>query len=171
MGAAIEIGDGAVRLSIARLAAEFGMARETVSKRLQQAHVQPDGKRNGYPVYRLRDACPALLDPAAFDEEGNPDPRSLPPDKRNAWYQSELRRTDLEMRCRQLIPAAEVEVEFATLVKEVVQFLDTLPDALERDAELSGEQVEALGESIARQRAAMHAKLTEGVDVRDGTRD
>jgi hypothetical protein len=165
---AVEHADGMVRLSIARLAAEFAMARETVSKRLAQANVKPDGKRGGYPVYRLRDACPALLDPQAFDEDGNPDPRTLPPDKRNAWYQSESRRLDLEMRARQLIPAAEVEGEFADLVKDIVQFLDTLGDQLERDCNLSPEQVDAMNASIARQRQSAYERMVsaEGEDVR-----
>jgi hypothetical protein len=165
----VERADGLVRLSIARLAAEFGMARETVSKRLAQSNVQPDGKRGGYPVYRLRDACPALLDARAFDEEGNPDPRTLPPDKRNAWYQSEMRRMEVEMRARQLIPAAEVEGEMSALTKEIVQFLDTLPDQLERDVNLSPEQVDAMNAAIARHRQSLYQRAkSEDEDVRLG---
>ena len=161
MGAVIDQADRIVRLSIARLAEEFGMARETVSKRLAQANVTPDGKRNGYPVYRLRDACPALLEPAAYDEDGNPDPKTLPPDKRNAWYQSENRRLDLEMRSKQLIPAAEVEAELAEMARDIAQFLEVLPDQLERDAGLSPEQIVALHDSIDSARQGFYSRITE----------
>lgn len=161
MGDVIRQDDRLVRYSIARLAEEFGMGRDTVSKRLAQANVKPDGKRSGYPVYRLRDACPALLEPQAFDEEGNPDPRTLPPDKRKAWYQSELARLNVEQTTGQLIPAAEVEAQFAELVKGMVQFLDTLGDQLERDCALAPEQVERMNESITQQRQSFHERLMQ----------
>lgn len=164
MGAVIEQNDRLVRLSIARLAEEFGMARETVSKRLAQAQVQPDGKRNGYPVYRLRDACPALLEPAAYDEDGNPDPSSLPPDKRNSWYQSEIRRLEVEMKCGELIPAGEVEIEMADLVKSLLQFTDTLGDSLERDCGLTPEQVEAVHSAVAKHRASFYREVVSAED-------
>lgn len=163
MGAVIDQSDRLVRFSIARLAEEFGMGRDTVSKRLAAANVKPDGKRNGYPVYRLRDACPALLDIGALDEEGNADPRTLPPDKRKAWYQSELARLNVETTARQLIPAAEVEAETSELVKHMVQFLDTLGDQLERDCGLSPEQVQRVNEYAESLRVRLHAEVTEDV--------
>ena len=166
MGAVIDQQDRIVRLSIARLAEEFGMARETVAKRLAQSNVSPDGKRNGYPVYRLRDACPSLLDTLSFDTEGNPDPRTLPPDKRNSWYQSEIRRMDVEIKTRQLIPASEHESDCAEMAKSIVQFLETLPDQLERDTGLSPEQVDSLHASIDAQRQVFFDRIVKDEEVR-----
>lgn len=37
------------------------------------------------------------------------DPELIPPAERKAWYESEVRRRDLQERDRELIPAAEVE--------------------------------------------------------------
>jgi hypothetical protein len=159
MGAVVEVQDRIVRLSIARLAEEFGMARETVSKRLALSNVSPDGKRNGYPVYRLRDACPAILQPLGLGEDGEVDPRKLPPSDRNAWYQSELRRVDLELKSQQLIPAAEFEAGLADMAKDLVQFLETLADQLERDAGLTPEQIDALHLSIDRQRQSLYERI------------
>lgn len=161
MGDVIEQRDRIVRYSIARLAEEFGMGRDTVSKRLAQANVKPDGKRNGYPVYRLRDVCPVLLNSSAYDEDGIPDPRTLPPDMRKAWYQSEIARLNVEQTTGQLIPAAEAETQYAELVKGLVQFLDTLGDQLERDCALLPEQVERMNESISQQRQALYDRLLQ----------
>lgn len=49
--------------SISKVARAFGMSRETVSKRIQDAKLEPAGKRNGYPVYPL-----ALVGPALFEQ-------------------------------------------------------------------------------------------------------
>lgn len=147
--------------SIARLAAEFGMSRETVSKRLAQANVVPDGRRSGHPVYRLRDAVPALFDVSGRGSAGTMDPDSLPPEQRRAWFQSEQARIAVMEKARQLIPAAEVETEMANLCKRVVQWIDTLPDQMERDAGLTPAQVDALHASAMRLRGVLYVTLVE----------
>lgn len=162
MGAVIETADGLVRLSIARLAAEFGMARETVSKRLAQANVQPDGKRAGYPVYRLRDACPALIDSAGYagGEEGI-DPSKMKPSDRRAWYQSENERLKFEQETGQLILAAEVHAEFSAAAKIVVRELETLPDRAERDLRCGAEVVEYLQTEVRNIRTEIAKHMAE----------
>jgi hypothetical protein len=144
--------------SISRLAGEFGLARETIAKRLTTAHVTPSGTRQGYPTYRLRDAVPAIFTPALTS---GVDPRDLAPTLRDAWYRSESRRLAVETTAAQLIPAEEVRREFADFAKSLVQFLVTLPDHLERDAGLSPEQVDAMHEAIDTQREALAAVLTD----------
>lgn len=143
------------------------MARETVAKRLAAASVAPAGTRHGHPVYRIRQAAEALLDPAMRAEDGDIDPKRLAPMDRNAWYQSEIRRLDLEMKCGQLLPAAEFEAEAARVVKTLVQFLETLGDQLERDVALSPEQVDAVNTAVSRQRAQLYELLTQEEDVRE----
>ncbi|TXH56560.1 MAG: DUF1441 family protein [Desulfurellales bacterium] len=168
MGAVIETADGLVRLSIARLAAEFGMARETVSKRLAQANVQPDGKRGGYPVYRLRDACPALIDGGHAEGDEGVDPSKMKPSDRRAWFQSENERLKFEQETGQLILAAEVHAEFAAAAKVVVRELETLPDRAERDLRCSPEVVEYLQAEVRniRTEIAKHLATDDEEDAR-----
>ena len=147
--------------SVRRLADEFGIARETVSRRLADANVVSSGNRNGHPVYRLRDAATAILRPSALGDDGQIDPRKLPPQERNAWYASELRRLDTEMKTGQLVPAAQFEFELSENAKSLVQFLETLPDQLERDANLLPEQIEAMHASIDRARQGLYDRLVE----------
>jgi hypothetical protein len=154
--------------SVARLADEFGIDRRTASKRLKEAGVPPLTKRAGHDVYRLADAAPALVNPGAtaFGAEGVVDPRDLPPMERRAYYQSENERLKVESTIGQLVPAAEVEADYAQLVKKVVQFFDTLPDVLERRAGLTPEQVVKVQDECDRVRQSMYEGITDD-DVRD----
>lgn len=125
-----------IRLSLSALSREFGVARETVAKRLGAAGVQPDGERKGYPVYRLAPSCRALLQ-AEMTAAGKVDnPEDLPPMERRAWYQSERERVHLEKEQQHLVPVEEVREQLALVLKITGQFLDTLPDVLERDCRL-----------------------------------
>jgi hypothetical protein len=148
--------------SLSRLADEFGIARETVAKRLRDANVAPSGKRSGYDVYRLADAAPAIVG-AQVRAETSADPRDLPPLERRAYYQSENERIKVEVSTGALVPAAEVEADYAELVKKIAQFFDTLPDVLERDAGITGEQVMRVQEACDRVRNAMYEAVTDGV--------
>ncbi len=135
------------------------MGRDTVAKRLAAANVPAAEVRAGHPVYRLRDAAPVLLDKGHAGGGEDFDPCDLPPKERKDWFNSEESRLAVQAKARRLIPAAEVEVEYAELVKGLVQFLDTLPDVLERRADLSPEQAVAIGEVIGEQRQALYDRL------------
>lgn len=154
--------------SIGRLAEEFRMDRRTASKRLKEAGIPPLAKRGGHDVYRLADAAAALVDsigPGA-GVDGVVDPRDLPPMERRAFYQSENERLKAESTIGQLVPAAEVEADYAELVKKVVQFFDTLPDVLERKAGLTPDQVVKVQDECDRVRQSMYEGITDD-DVRD----
>ena len=60
---------GLLLMSVSRLSLEFGMARESVAKRLRLATVEPCDTLNGYAVYRLRDACEALVDQTSLKRQ------------------------------------------------------------------------------------------------------
>lgn len=152
-------------VSISRLAELLGMDRKTVSRRIADANIAPSGKRDGYPVYDGRKACEACLLPQSFGDESGPvDPRNLKPMERRAWYQSERERMAVEAEARQLIPAIEVQSEMAELVRAFVQFLDTLPDQLERDVSMTPEQVDAMGRAITKQRMALYTATAAEID-------
>ena len=160
MGEVISAADSKIRLSISRLATEFGMARETVAKRLRSAGIQADGKKDGYPVYRLRDAAPALIEAAPTDEAGEVDPDKLPPEKRRAWFQSERERMELEAKAGKLMPALEHERDMARVVGIVVQTFETLPDILERDEGLAPHQVERVQKVLDSTRERLYERIT-----------
>lgn len=158
-----------LELSVRRLAEETGMARETVQKRISEFRVQPCGSRNGHPVYRLRDVCPALFGSPEFTEGGPVDPAKLKPQDRRAWFQSENERLKFEQETGQLILAAEVQSEMGTLAKIVVRALETLPDTVERDLRCGPEVVEYLQRKVRELRLELADRVVseEGEDVRE----
>lgn len=148
-------------VSISRLAELLCMDRKTVSKRIADANIAPSGKRDGYPVYDGRQACEACLLPQSHggDDESF-DPRLLKPLDRRAWYQSERERMAVEAEARQLIPAIEVHAEMAELARGFVQFLDTLPDVLERAVHMRPDQIEALHSAVTRERHRLYEQVS-----------
>jgi len=161
-------GAGRYEYSIRQAADAFGLARETITRRLTDANVAPCGKRKGFPVYRVRDIYAALLTGESFGDGAERDPNRMGPQDRNAWFQSEAKRLDVETRARQLIPAAEHEADLAEMAKDLAQFLETLPDQLERDTALTPEQVTRMHDLIASQRQALYNKMVSDDAVRAG---
>lgn len=159
--------------SISRLADEFRMDRKTVANRIRDAGVSPAGKSGGYPVYHLADVALAIVAPELAAGAGVPgviDPRDLPPKDRKDFYQSEQARLQVETTMGALVPALEVEAQLAEIVKTAVQFLETLPDVLERKLSLSADQVIKVQERCDHVRQQMYDKIMQGEadgDLRD----
>lgn len=156
--------------SISWLAEQFGMDRKTVSKRIREAGIPPTGKDGGYDVYSLADVATVLVDPIAAAPGGVIDPRDLPPKDRKDFYQSEQARLQVETTMGALVPALEVEAQLAEIVKTAVQFLETLPDVLERKLSLSADQVIKVQERCDHVRQQMYDKIMQGEshgDLRD----
>lgn len=168
---------GGIRLSLSALSREFEMSRETIHNKLIKAGVTPDGERNGWPVYRLRQAADALIRPDLnLAEELDPD--RLPPTEMRAYWQglaakqdaiAKERKNDLDNRL--LIPAGEVESGIAKAFKCVILALTTLPDVLERDAGISGDVVEKVMFILDETRTEMADALSSLADGMNGDAD
>jgi len=162
VGDVAEIRDN--RMSVSQIADEFGMARATVAKRIEAFGIRPEGKRLGYPVYRLRDIVRLAGDTEPGDEN---DPMKMRPTDRRAWFQSENERMKMEAEQGRLIPSGEMEAEQAAIAKIVVRAFDTFPDRLERDLRVPPEVVEYAIEHCRAARAELHSLIrAEGEDVR-----
>lgn len=113
--------------------------------------------RDGAPVAQKgAKRIPYVLDLRAIAEwrytakqsEGDVDPERLLPAERKQWYDGEMKRREIQVRDRELIPATEVEEVVATSYAAVSQTLLSLPDNLERRAGLTPEQAERAEEAI-----------------------
>lgn len=150
--------------SISRLADAFQLDRRTVTKRIRDAGIAPTGQRNGHDVYAMAIVAPTLVDLSKCAAGGTLDPRDLPPIDRRAYYQSENERLKVETTVGVLVPAAEVEANYAELIKHVVQFFDTLPDVLERDCNLTAEQVIEAQKTCDAMRQQMYKAITSSAE-------
>lgn len=121
-----------VHLTITQFAGEYSSTRETISKRLADAGLQPSGRRGNADVYRLKELVKAVY----TDVGGAVDPEKLDPFQRKSHYQAEKEKIDLDTMRGALVPADEVAAEAAHACKVMAQWIDTLPDILERDCGL-----------------------------------
>ncbi len=146
--------------SISQFARAFGMDRKTVARRIEDAGITPAGKKNGHPTYALKDGAQAIYSEKSFFNPDS-DPSTLPPAERKSWFQSENERVKLEKELRQLIPADEVHREMSQIAKAVTTTLDSLPDILERDCDLSPEAIIRVQESVDALRDQMYLRIMQ----------
>lgn len=140
--------------SLSSLAREFGIARETVAKKLSAANVKPVDHEKGHPVYKIKEAAAAILD--ADDQQVVSDPKLMTPKERLDWYKSENERLKHEKEVGISIGTEEARLAMANIVQMVTKTLDTIPDVLERDCSLPADavlQVEQVIDSLRIQMA------------------
>lgn len=120
--------------SLNQLAKEFGIARETVSKRLFDAKVEASGTKRGHPVYSVKSAAAAILLHGqiglghSFD-----DPERMLPQDRRHWFASENDRVKLEKEQGQLVPVDDVREQLVEVASISSNVLEMMPDEIERD--------------------------------------
>lgn len=147
-----------VCLSLTQMAEEFARDPETIKKRIVELDIRPTGKRNGFPVYRLRD----LMRMERLDETGKLDPSKMRPAERSAFYRSENDRLTFERDCGLLFERHEIEAELAAVFRVVTQELDTLVDELERDVQPSPIVLSRIEDKLLLARERMYQAIAEG---------
>lgn len=159
---------GAFDWSISKIARGFGMSRETVAKRIQDACLEPTGKRNGYPVYPLDQIGPALFGRAhAAGPAAAPD-RMIPKDRLD-HYRAERERLKLEAEQRTLLNASEVSAAISKLLKALAQQMEVLPAQMEHDYGLSARETERLHAAMDAARDTLYLSAMESLGVRPET--
>jgi phage terminase Nu1 subunit (DNA packaging protein) len=81
---------------------------------------------------------------AGKSEHADADPDALAPAERKAWYEGETKKRELQVRDRELIPAAEVEQVVATAFAAIAQDIRAIPDNLERRLGIDSAVAEAV---------------------------
>jgi hypothetical protein len=125
-------------ITITEAAHAFSQSRDTVRRRLSDAHVKPCATRGraAHPVYDLREVMQALSEEVANAFQ------------QRARLQTQLLEVQLAKERGQLCDAFDVERRMALLFKLVRQLGDTMPDILERDCGLNGQQVQTVRDRI-----------------------
>jgi hypothetical protein len=149
--------------NISRIAQAFGLHRDTVRKRLNDAGVMPVNKVGNASVYRLREVGPALFrEVQQVNQKRAYEVDTLDPKSRKEHYQSENERLKFMAAEQMLLPIEEHRAALALALKPVVSFFDSLPDRMERLRLFTPPQLEALQEACDDQRQLLYHKL-EGV--------
>lgn len=149
--------------SIAQLALDFELSRQTVTKRLTDC--KPSGVVRGYPGYTLKDAAPYILAPdferlqTGVEEPEEIDPDKLPPDMQKDYWDAQLKKQKFAREDGHLWDTLEVIEVLSESFKSLSQKLRTLPDVLERRAGLDADQVEKAQEILFEAQQSMHDAL------------
>lgn len=133
-------------LSVRALSRLTRLDRDRLSRALADA--KPAGMRGGHPVYAPADVLPLLCRPGIADAAGEIVPDRLAPSDRRAWYDSESKRRELQIRDRELIPAAEVQQAVSTAFAAIASELRCIPDNMERRGDATPEQAERIAQAI-----------------------
>lgn len=153
----------AYKWNISRMADAFGLHRDTIRKRLNDAGVKPCGKKANAPIYHLKDAAEAIFAGSTVTTDAQ-NPAKLDPKSRKEWYQSENERLKFQTTVKELIPEGEHRDNIATTIKAAVSFFDSLPDKMERERIFTPEQLEALEGVSDRMRNQLYDVLVEVQD-------
>lgn len=95
------------------------------------------------------------------------DPDSMEPMQRRAWYEGEVRKRDLQVKDRELIPVAEVETVVATAFAALASDIRAIPDNLERRHGVSGDVAEQVEEALNEAMDAIADRLSRMAPVRE----
>ncbi len=125
----------------------FGIYRQTVSKRIKQAGIDPVVERGGVKLYTVPEVAKILLKSKSCQNWGNLDPSMLSPLERQQFWsaekariQSSLEEDKLKKSRGQLLEADDVEYNIARLLRTVREVLLIIPDVLEAEAGLNAKQ-------------------------------
>lgn len=93
--------------------------------------------------------------------EDEVDPKKLAPKERKDWYDSELKKIQLEEKTGKLIPSDEVERVTSEAYGVIAHSLRSMPDNMERDLNITGKQAEYLETNINKHLEALHKSLSK----------
>lgn len=157
------------RLTISACAREFNVSRDTVTRRFELYGVAPVGVNDrNYPVYKILDAAKAILQVSERTNWDQVDPATLHPVDRAQLAKARLdesrRRVEdikADSAAGTLISVEDCREQLAFMKNRFVQFIDTLPDILERDCELPSDVVDRVERSCDQLRNNLADELTQ----------
>ena len=149
--------------SITKIAEAFELDRSTVRKRIKDAGLLPVLVKGNSKKYSLVEIGPALYGSSQMtgDCAGYESPDEMQPTERRAWFQSENERLKFQSEESSLVPDDQVAREMSNLIKAVINPLDGITDTLERKADLTPRQANALQTEIDAIRDQMYLKAME----------
>lgn len=151
-----------LEVSLSTLSREFGMARETISKRLRAAGIQPSGRNRGNDVYRVGAAARAIV-AADYGGASGPviDPDTLGPKDQKDFWAGKNEKLKFESDSGLVIEKPEHDGVVFELGGILVSALESVPDLLERRCNLDPDQLDSVEDALNQARERLAEKLEE----------
>ena len=95
------------------------------------------------------------------------DPEQMVPQDRRAWYESEVKRRDLQNSDRKLIPSHDLERTVSTALAMIESTIRAIPGDLEHKAGIPSEASQAVEKELNQALDTLKARLAEIAPVDD----
>jgi phage terminase Nu1 subunit (DNA packaging protein) len=156
-----QLGGGSIRIANKAQCAEFfGVSLPSIEAWIRKGMpVQARGAKGISWEIDLLEACKWRF--AGQSSGGDVDPDSLDPVQRRAWYEGEVKKRDLQVKDRELIPVAEVERVVATAFAALASDIRAIPDNLERRHGVAGDVAESVEEALNEAMDALADRLSK----------
>ncbi len=152
--------ENGICLSVQAFARELKCCRKHLGEKIKATGLKPAGTgQTGHPTYRMADVFEVLLNEALQKVAVSDDPSQWSPRDRLDHYRAENERIKLETAQRRLIPIEQYEDTLSTAFKSLALGLETMPDVIERDAGLTGCEVDIMQRIIDSQRQMLYDSL------------
>lgn len=147
--------------SISQLATLFGYDNRTVTKRIYG--LKPSGKRQGHPVYAIKDAAPYLVDPIGDIEAHikKMNHRDLPPLLLKEFWNGQMARLKFEREQGLHWPTDQVIEHYSKVFQTFRTRILLATDLVEREAEMTERQRNACKRLLDGLMADIRADLIE----------
>lgn len=147
--------------SISQLATLFGYDNRTVTKRI--FGLKPCGKRQGHPIYAVREAAPYLVDPIGDIEAHikKMNHRDLPPLLLKEFWNGQMARLKFEKEQGFHWPTDKVVEHYASVFQTFRTRILLAVDFVEREAEMTERQRNACKRILDTLMADIRAELIE----------
>ena len=143
----------------AQLAEFFGVSLPTIGAWVRRGCPVREKGSNGRPWVFDALAVAEWRFSSGDESAAAADPDSMSPQDRKAWYESEVKRRDLQVRDGALIPAEDAERWIPRAFSAIAQDLLAIPDNLERRCGVSGEAAESVEVAIHEALTALAERL------------
>lgn len=148
--------------TMSQIAQMFETDAKTLPQRMKG--IIPAGKRNGYKVYKIREAAGRLVKPGYEIEEfiRQMSPQELPPLLNKEFWNGQRARAAFEKEMGNLWPTEDVVALFAVLENGIRQTMLLVTDDIEREEGLTDGQRKAFRRITDAAITLFKEKLTEG---------
>lgn len=147
--------------TLAQIARLFETDAKTLPQRMKG--IVPSGKRNGYKVYKIKEAAGRIVKPSYEIEDyiRQMSPQELPPLLNKEFWNGQRARQAYEKEMGNLWPTEDVVELFSTLCQGVRQTLILVTDDIEREEGFTDGQRKAFRRITDAAIVTMQEKITE----------
>ena len=150
-------------LTISQLCEILGMDRRLLTSKIEENNIKPSGTNQGFPIYKLKEVMPYVVKPAYDVEEylSRMNPQDLPKHLSKEFWAGQRSKQEFMLKNGDLHPTKDVVEALGDIFKLVKSTARLTVDTVERRAELTADQRNAIIRIMDGMLLELHKKITE----------